>query len=237
MASLRGGLDVQSNVPLVVLGGTFDPVHRTHVALACAARDALGAEVRLIPNADPPHRARPSADASHRLAMLQIAIANHPGLRVDDRELRRPGSSFMVDTLQSLRDESGADRSISLLVGSDAFAGIARWHAWACLPDLANLLIAWRAGDDQPTASSDNTTDDTSPGTLWQVLQDVHWTARWRALAALKTSPHGLIARLPMRVSADSATALRRELRQDEPSSDAMIPGVSAYIAQHRLYR
>ncbi|OPZ12164.1 MAG: putative nicotinate-nucleotide adenylyltransferase [Alphaproteobacteria bacterium ADurb.BinA280] len=209
--------------PLVVLGGTFDPVHRTHIALACAARDALGAEVCLIPNADPPHRARPLADAAHRMAMLQLAIAPHANLRVDARELQRSGPSYMVDTLDSLRADVGPHRSLSLLLGSDAFAGITQWHQSSRLVDLANLLVAIRPAAD--AAAIENT------------LQRCHWSQRWATTAELTNCACGRIASLSLPPSSDSSTDLRAALGACRALPASMIAEVAAYIAQHRLYQ
>ncbi|MEG0185234.1 MAG: adenylyltransferase/cytidyltransferase family protein, partial [Stenotrophomonas sp.] len=91
-------------------GGTFDPVHLGHLAIARAARDQLQVAVRLLPAADPPHRAAPGADAAQRAHMLALAIGDEPGLLLDLRELerstRQPGvPSYTVDTLRELRTE------------------------------------------------------------------------------------------------------------------------------------
>jgi len=91
----------------VLYGGTFDPVHLGHVAVARAARGALGATVAFMPAADPPHRAPPGAPATDRAAMLELAIAGEPGLSLDLRELERDGRSWTVDTLRGLRAEIG----------------------------------------------------------------------------------------------------------------------------------
>lgn len=208
--------------PLVVLGGTFDPVHRTHIALALSARDALGAEVRLIPNADPPHRTRPIADGSHRLAMLRLAVADQPGLSVDTRELERSGPSYMVDTLLSLRAEIGEQRSLCLLLGSDALAGIARWHRWQRLVDVANLLIAIRPGSDESL--------------VMETLRSCGWLQRRRVLEDAASSCSGVIAFLPLPTSEDSSTTLRAALASGSREA-SMLPAVAAYIDQHRLYR
>src|SRR5690606_963784 len=91
----------QSPVPgprlLVYYGGTFDPVHDGHLAIARAARDALDADIRMMPAADPPHRAPPGATADQRADMLDLAVADEHGLCVDRRELHRAGRSYSID--------------------------------------------------------------------------------------------------------------------------------------------
>ena len=91
---------------LGILGGTFDPIHYGHLRLALEFADGLGLdEVRLIPAGTPPHRDAPVAAAAERAAMVAAAVADEPRLRLDRRELERPGPSYAVDTLESLRQE------------------------------------------------------------------------------------------------------------------------------------
>ena len=136
-----------------VLGGTFDPVHFGHLRAAVELREALGLdEVRLLPCGSPPHREPPVASGADRLAMLEAAVAGEPGLAVDTRELERAGPSYMVDTLASLRTELGPARPLCLLLGTDAFAGLDRWHDWRRIPELAHLVVAQRPGAELPAA-------------------------------------------------------------------------------------
>ena len=103
--------------PLGFLGGAFDPVHIGHLRGAMAVRDTLDLErVDLIPAAQSPLKDQASVDAVHRLAMLERAVAGLPDIAVDARELDRPGPSYTADTLEDLRLEHGAERSI--LAGS-----------------------------------------------------------------------------------------------------------------------
>lgn len=135
---------------LAVFGGTFDPVHCGHLRTAMELHDLIGADrTLLVPAASPPHRAPPVAPPAARLAMLQAACAGLPGIEVDDRELRRDGPSWTVDTLASLRVEH-PDAALCLLLGSDAAQGLQSWHRWREILQLAHLVVAQRPG----TASS-----------------------------------------------------------------------------------
>ena len=108
---------------LVCYGGTFDPVHNGHLAVARAARDALDARVALLPAHDPPHKGPTRADATQRAAMLDLAIAGEPGLSVDRRELLRAGPSYSFDTLGELRARQAehAAEVVEVLLAAQAF--------------------------------------------------------------------------------------------------------------------
>ena len=130
-----------------ILGGTFDPVHLGHLRPALEIRELLRCdEVRLVVSARPPHREPPVASALQRLAMLRAALQGVDGLRADDRELRRAGPSYTVDTLQSLRDELGATTPLALIIGMDAFLGLESWHEWQRLAALSHLVVTHRPG-------------------------------------------------------------------------------------------
>lgn len=132
--------------PLALLGGTFDPVHYGHLRVADEARRALAlSSVALVPAGDPPHRSRPVASATDRLAMLKLAVAEFPGLNVDGRELNREGKSYTVVTLEELRSEDES-RPLLLLLGADVFRGLPAWHRWNDLFALAHLVVIDRPG-------------------------------------------------------------------------------------------
>lgn len=132
--------------PLALLGGTFDPVHYAHLRCADEARVKLGLKsLYLLPAGVPPHRVSPQASNPQRLKMLQLALAEFPQLLIDTRELDRDGPSYMVDTLQELRNES-PQRPLLLVIGQDAANDLDRWQRWQDLFELAHIVIMTRPG-------------------------------------------------------------------------------------------
>lgn len=132
--------------PIGVFGGTFDPIHYGHLRTAFEMLQALRFEsVRFIPCGDPPHRGTTFASADERLRMVQLAIQGQAGFAVDDREVRRNGPSYTIDTLLSLREEF-PDRALGLIVGMDAFLGLTGWHRWDEILDAAHIIVAHRPG-------------------------------------------------------------------------------------------
>lgn len=137
--------------PIGLFGGAFDPIHYGHLRTAFELRQALGlAEVRFLPTGNPPHRAELSASAEVRLSMVKAAVVGQASFAVDDREVRRSGVSYSIDTLTELRAEY-PDRSLCLLLGMDAFLGLPNWHRWRELFDLAHVVVAHRPGWKAPT--------------------------------------------------------------------------------------
>ena len=132
--------------PIGVFGGTFDPIHYGHLRTAFEMLQALRFEnVRFVPCGDPPHRGTTFASAEQRLRMVEAAISNQTGFLVDDREIRRRGPSYSIDTLLSLREEF-PDRPMGLIVGMDAFLGLPGWHRWDEFLGIAHIIVAHRPG-------------------------------------------------------------------------------------------
>lgn len=178
-----------------IYGGTFDPIHYGHLRTALEVKEAVGLdEVRFIPSQIPPHRGRPGATPEQRLALLEAALHNaEPGFRIDTRELERPGPSYMVDTLASIRADIGTE-PLCLIVGRDAFLGLHRWHRWRELFELAHLLVMRR------------------PGPSPEIPEELRAPLRQRtaeAPDALRASPAGLIHFVPVTQLDISATRIR----------------------------
>ena len=151
MRGLRSKESDQLMNPIGIFGGTFDPIHYGHLRTAFELLQALKlGELRFMPAGNPPHRESPIASADQRLAMVRAAIAGQPGFIVDDRETRREGPSYSVDTLATLRAEHPT-RSLCLIVGMDAFLELPKWHQWRELLQLAHVVVAHRPGWRAPT--------------------------------------------------------------------------------------
>ena len=205
----------------ILYGGTFDPVHEGHLAVADAAAALFDTEVALLPSADPPHRAPPGASALDRAAMLDLAVEGHPRLRVDRRELHRTGPSYSVDTVREVRREVGEAASLGWLLGADAFRDLATWHHWRELFGLAHLIVAARPG--YPL-------DGLPPELQAEVA------ARWADNpSALEQTPAGRMFRLDLH-RPDSATAVRGRLADGVDMDDRVPPAVAAWIRRHGLY-
>lgn len=212
----------------VFYGGTFDPVHDGHLAIACAARDTLGLEISFLPAADPPHRPAPGASAVDRVAMLELAIAGVPGLRLDLREIEqhaRDGSrrSWSIDTLRALRAELGANVSIAWLLGADSFAGLPGWKCWRDLFQLTHFVVADRTG---------SALDQNIEPELAQML-DGRWVDD---VESLRTTPAGRVLRLHQRLHAHSATDLRHRIQAGMPWRPLLPSAVGDYIVANHLY-
>jgi nicotinate-nucleotide adenylyltransferase len=129
-----------------VYGGTFDPIHFGHLRPGLEVYQALSLqELRFIPCGEPPHRQKPRASALQRLMMVRAAIADQPGFLIDERELQREGPSYMVETLSSLRNETG-DTPLCLILGLDAFLGLESWYRWQSLLEFAHIVVTHRPG-------------------------------------------------------------------------------------------
>jgi len=204
-----------------VFGGMFDPVHRGHVAAAVAALDALQLEtLHFVPCARPNHRDDPSASAEHRLQMLELAASVDTRLGVDDRELRRPGTSYAVDTLQSFAEE-WPDAALVFVLGWDSFLSLPSWHRWSDLFELAHFCAVSRPGADEPM-----------PPELHKEL-----------LARRADSPQSLFQQrcggifILDGVDMDISSSRLREAMEGKSTDDTLLPpAVAAYIRQHKLY-
>ncbi len=206
-----------------ILGGTFDPIHYGHLRPALEVWQGLGLdEIRLVPLRDPPHRDPPTVDAEQRLRMVRLAAAGQAGFLVDDRELRRDGPSYTLDTLRSLQGEMGEDVRLCILLGSDALLGFPDWHEPAEVLRLAHLIVMQRPGATGFEAPS---------------LQAFLSRHRTRDPAGLTDRAAGVILFHPVTQLGISATAIRALLARGESPRFLLPDQVLSFIEKQGLYR
>lgn len=129
-----------------ILGGTFDPVHNAHLALARVALEQLGLEKLLwMPTGAPAYRKPAVAPGGDRVAMLKLALAAEPRYAIDERELRPGASGYTVDSVSALRREQPGARFV-LLMGSDQYEKRATWHRWPELEKRCEIAVVARPG-------------------------------------------------------------------------------------------
>jgi nicotinate-nucleotide adenylyltransferase len=130
-----------------ILGGTFDPVHNAHLAMAQAALRLLPLHQVLFMPTGAPHYRKPAVAApEHRIAMLQLALAGEPRFRLDARELEPGATGYTVDTLQALRRETGPERLLYFLMGADQLAKLGSWQRPDEVRSLARIAVFARPG-------------------------------------------------------------------------------------------
>lgn len=211
--------------PLGLLGGTFDPVHYGHLRLAEEAREALDlAEVRWIPAGHPPLRQLPRVAAAHRLEMVKRAVSGNPAFTVDDAETRAAEPSYTVTTLERLRAGQGS-RPLVLLMGADAFLGLAAWHRWRELFALAHIGVATRPGFELSV-------EDLPPEVAAACAGRIDGGPD-----ALAKSPAGRVVQFSMTPLAISASLLRAQLAAGSSVRYLLPDPVAEYIDRHHLYR
>ena len=208
--------------PLGLFGGTFDPVHIGHLRGGLEVAEMMGLdELRLTPNARPPHRDTPHVSAHDRLAMVECAVEGVATLVVDARELQRDKPSYTIDTLELMRAELAADDQLFLLLGWDAFCGLPTWHRWEELLQHCHILVLQR-----PDADSE------PPDALRNLL-----AARSVSDPLALTGPNGNIAFVWQTPLAVSATQIRQLLASGKSVRFLVPDAVLAYIDAHGLYR
>ena len=190
-----------------ILGGTFDPVHNGHLAIATAARAQLALQLVLfIPAGEPWRKAhRTITPAEHRLAMLRLSVAGNDAFGISDIELRHSGPTYTADTLEALAAER-LDDEFYFIVGADALADLPNWRQPERIVQHAVLAVAPRA--DQALV----------------------------AAAAALPGVAARIERFDMPPTPVSSTEIRARVAAGKPIAGMVPPAVERYIADHHLY-
>lgn len=200
----------------------FDPVHCGHLRAMVELRDHLVlTELRVVPCANPVHRRNAAASPDARVAMLTAALRDMRACVVDDREIRRGGPSYTVDTLLELRREL-ASGPLCLLVGHDAFSRLSTWHRWRDIFDLAHVVVARRPG-----ASEDALERELHAATVGRFVQDA---------MALHARRAGLVFMSDTTELAISSTALRADAAAGRSLQWLVPPAVAELIDTNHWY-
>lgn len=207
--------------PLALFGGTFDPVHYGHLRCADESRRRLGlSSLFLLPAGDPPHRGTPQASTGQRLEMLNLALEEFPWLKLDDRETRRQGPSYMVETLLEIRTAFPL-RPLLLVIGQDAANLLHTWFQWKQLFSLAHIVILTRPASNRQY-----------PQELFQ-----QFTSRLTSdVSELQASLAGKVLQLDVESIDVSATDIKRLIRQGRSPGSMLPAAVLDYIHENHLY-
>lgn len=208
---------------IVIMGGTFDPIHNGHLRTAVEVLDRFGySTLKLIPCYRPVHKEGLSTSPKERLEMTVLAISCDARLAVDAREINREGPSYSIDTLKDIRSEIGDTEPLIMVLGMDSFLSLPTWHGWSELIQYAHLIVVSR------------------PGWESEMIPELRaFCENYRA-----DSPHELQCAPSGRVWLETFTPLGisssmiRELASKNESIAYLLPEpVQKYIEHHQLYR
>lgn len=194
-----------------LFGGTFDPIHNGHLAIAAEAADRAAIDKMLfIPSGRPPHKqSSPQASYEDRYRMVELACAGDNRFepsRLEDPAIVGKGRTYSIDTIEKVRSELDPGDSLFFLIGQDAFEELAIWHRLEDVVRQVEFIVATRPAKSEPPRRE---------GTVARAK------ARWLSGIEIPTS----------------ATALRRRIARGEDVDSNLPPGVGAYIRRNQLYQ
>ena len=211
---------------VALLGGSFDPVHHGHVALATLFAKLLNPDqLRVIPAGNPWQKTGLNTSAADRIAMLELAFGE-AGLKVafDLQEVERTTPTYTIDTLRNVRAELGPDASIVFLMGADQLQQLDSWRDWRRLFDYAHIGVGARPGFDLADAAL--------PAAVAEELEK-----RRSSIEQLRSAPSGKVYLAEALAVDISATQIRTALQRGEKPNSLISPVVLDYIQQHNLYK
>lgn len=211
---------------VALLGGSFDPVHHGHVALAALFAELLKPDqLRVIPAGNPWQKNGLQASAEDRVAMLELAFREAAlDVTIDRLEIERATPTYTIETLRAVRAELGPDASIVFLMGADQLQHLDSWREWRALFDYAHIGVGARPGFALAEAAL-------PPA----VAQEI--AVRQGSLEQLRTTPSGRVYLAEALAVDVSATQIRSALQRGEQANSLISPVVLDYIQQHNLYK
>jgi len=207
-----------------LFGGTFDPIHYGHLKPVEILANQIGLQrVTIMPNNVPPHRPQPEASAAQRKMMLELAIADKPLFRLDERELRRDTPSYTAETLQAWRAEQGPETPLAFIIGQDSLLNFPGWYQYQTILDNSHLIVCRRPGYSLMMKEEQH-----------QQWLEQHLTHQVEDLHSL---PAGKIYLAETPWFDISATLIRQRLQQGLPCDEMLPLPVLRYIQQQGLYQ
>jgi nicotinate-nucleotide adenylyltransferase len=202
------------NRKTALFGGTFDPIHLGHTTVALAAAEHIGADevVFVVAKRSPLKQTFPVAGDNERLEMISLAIAGNRKFQLSDRELKKPESSYTLDTVRHFKAERGRDTMIYWLIGADAIDDLRHWYRVPDLIDECNLSVMYRAGCEQPNFEK--------------------FEAIWGPERVAKLQKNVI----PTPLINISSTQIRDALAAGRDVNDMLAPAVADYIRKRGLY-
>jgi nicotinate-nucleotide adenylyltransferase len=217
---------------LGLLGGSFNPVHDGHLAIARHTREALELDqILFIPTGHPPHKPNGGlAPAQDRYEMVRLAIAPDSAFTISDVEIRRPGKSYSIDTIRQLQQEYGPHIQLFFLIGLDAFLDFPSWRDPRTLLELCSFVVLSRPGLSFRSLS----TVSLLPPIPYPSLADLDAGRVFRIEAQIGGQRLICLKQPPCPISASD---IRARIRQGLPVANLLPPLVESYILQHHLYQ
>lgn len=216
-----------------LFGGSFNPIHNGHVAVARQTHETLALDRTLfIPTGDPPHkRAGSLAPAHHRYEMVRLAIAGTPAFELSDIEIARQGKSYSIDTVRTLQQQYGSGTALYFLIGLDAFLDLPSWREPEALLSACTFVVISRPEQSFKTLATlpflqHLTTEKLAPldaGTVNRLDLELP-SGRTIICLALPPSPI-------------SASDIRQRIQRGSPLANLLPPPVESYILRQQLYR
>lgn len=222
-----------SPLKLGLFGGSFNPIHNGHLAIARLVCDKLRLDqVLFIPTGDPPHKRNGSlAPAKDRYEMVRIAIADTPSFGLSDLEIHRAGKSYTIDTIRAIRHQYDPTTELSFLIGLDAFLDVHNWKSPMELLQLCRFVVVPRPGQSFLSLENMPLLPQVSPHTLRQLD-----TGELPRMDIEIPSCPGITC-LPVPPCSISASEIRQRICRGDTTANMLPPPVESYILKHRLYQ
>ena len=208
---------------LGIFGGSFDPVHLGHIKLALALLEQYNFEqIQFIPCQQSPLKEKTFVDARHRWEMLRIVTRSYDRLTIDDRELKRPGPSYTIDTLKEIHEETQHKRVLVLILGVDTYLDFCKWYHFSEILSFCHVMLLQRSGYTLPNSGCE------------KELYDAHKTADFTKISSTQ---NGYIFLSDIEKFDISSTTIRDYISEGKQPKFLLPGNIWNYISKYNLYQ